>query len=216
MARPEAVVFDIGDVLVRWDPMRVYRELIPDDAARAHFFAEIMPPEVNARFDRGEPMPEGVERHAERHPEHADLIRAWWTRWPDTIGPAIPGSVACLRALKAKGAPVYGLTNFAAETLAIARGMFPFLTAFDACVVSAEVGANKPEPEIYAALEAVAPHPPAALFFTDDKPYNVAAAETRGWTGHHFTGAEGLQAALIAAGLLTRAEIDAALEGETA
>ncbi|SDZ75458.1 HAD-IA family hydrolase [Rubrimonas cliftonensis] len=211
MAQPEAMVFDIGDVLVKWDPAPLYRRLIPDDAARAHFFAEIMPPEVNAGFDRGEPMPEGVERHAAKHPEHAHLIRAWWTSWPETIGPAIDGSVACLRALKAKGAPVYGLTNFASDTLAIAREMFPFLNEFDVCVVSAEVKANKPEPEIYAALEAAVPHAPETLFFTDDKPYNIAAAEARGWRGHHFTGADGLHDALIAAGLLTRAEIDAAL-----
>lgn len=214
MPAPTAMVFDIGDVLVRWDPVRLYRRLIPDDAARAHFFAAIMPPEINAGFDRGGTMAEGVEAHAARHPDHAALIRAWWTDWPETLGPAIDGSVACLRALKAKGVPVYGLTNFAADTFPIAQAMFPFLRDFDAVVVSAHVGANKPEPAIYAALEAAVSEPPERLFFTDDKAANIAAAVDRGWCGDHFTGAAGLQAALIEAGLLTRAEIDAATEGD--
>jgi 2-haloacid dehalogenase len=215
MARPTAMVFDIGEVLVRWDPVRVYARLIPDDAERARFFAEIMPPEVNASFDRGVPMPQGLEEHAARHPAHAGLIRAWWTEWTETFGPAVDGSVACLRALKAKGTPVYGLTNFAAETFPIAQKKFPFLTEFDVCVVSAHERVNKPEPAIYAALEARVPEPPEALFFADDKAENVAAAVARGWRGHHFTGPEGLQAALVEAGLLTADEIAAAAKGES-
>lgn len=212
MARPTAMVFDIGEVLVRWDPHRVYQRLIPDPDARAQFFAEVMPPEINASFDRGVPMQEGLEARAAQFPDHADLIRAWWTEWPAMFGPVIEGSVACLRALKAKGTPVYGLSNFAAETMVIAQRMVPALTEFDVLVVSAHVKANKPEPAIYAALEEQVPEPPEALFFADDKLDNVAAAQARGWTGHHFTGAEGLQAALIAHDLLSAEEIARASE----
>jgi 2-haloacid dehalogenase len=147
-------------------------------------------------------MPEGVSRHAERHPAHAELIRAWWTRWPEMTGPAIEGSIACFEALKAKGRPVFGLTNFAEDTWVIAEKLYPVLTCFDAVVVSAREGRIKPEPEIYAALEARAGLPPEALFFTDDSPANVAAARERGWTAHLFRGAHGLRQALIEADLL--------------
>ena len=204
---PAAVVFDIGEVLLHWDPQRVYRRLIPDDGERARFLRDICPPEWNAAFDRGAPMPQGVAEHAERHPEHAALILAWWADWPQMIGPAIDGTVACLRALKAKGTPVYGLTNFAAETFEIARDMYPFLNDFDVCVVSAHVKRNKPEPEIYAELEARTGAAPHTLFFADDRPENIAAAQARGWHGHVFEHAEGLQAALIGHGLLRREEI---------
>jgi 2-haloacid dehalogenase len=207
---PTAMVFDIGRVLIGWEPERLYERLIPDAEVRARFFREICPPEWNDAFDRGRPMPQGVAEDAARHPDHAPLILAWWERWREMIGPEIPGSVACLRALKRKGVPVYGLTNFAAETFVIAQEMFPFLTEFDAVVVSAHVRFNKPEPAIYAALEAAVPEAPGALFFADDKAENVAAAEARGWTGHVFTTPEGLQRALIGHGLLTADEIEAA------
>ena len=197
-----AMVFDIGNVLVEWRPEALYEKLIAEDAARARFLREICPPEWNARFDRGEPMPEGVEAHAERHPEHAELIRAWWLRWPEMFGPAIEGSLACLRAVRATGLPVYGLTNFAAETFEIATKMYPALTEFDGVVVSAHLGRNKPEPEIYAALEAMAGVAPEALFFADDSFPNVEAARARGWTAHHFRGAAGLRQALIEADIL--------------
>jgi 2-haloacid dehalogenase len=201
--RPAAVVFDVGNVLIEWDPRKLYDRLIPDPAERTRFLTEICPPAWNARFDRGEPMPEGAAAHAAAHPAHAALIRAWWERWPEMLGPAIEGSVACLRALKAAGAPVFGLTNFAAETFAIARAAFPVLTEFDLCVVSAEERRIKPEPEIYAILEARAGLAPQALFFTDDSPANVAAARARGWRAHLFEGPEGLIRALAAEGLPT-------------
>jgi 2-haloacid dehalogenase len=200
--RPRAVVFDIGNVLVDWRPERLYARLIPDAAERARFLGEICTHAWNEGFDRGAPMPEGVEAHAARHPGHAALIRAWWADWPEMFGPEISGAVACLRALKARGVPVFGLTNFAAETFAIAQARHPVLTEFDLCVVSAHERAIKPEPGIYAILEARCGLPPEALFFTDDRPENVAAAEARGWRGHVFAGAAGLAEALAGHGLL--------------
>jgi 2-haloacid dehalogenase len=198
----QAVVFDVGDVLFHWEPEKLYRRLIADAEDRKRFLAEICSPEWNAGFDRGAAMPEGVARHAERHPAHAELIRAWWSRWPEMTGPAIEGSIACLRALKAKGLPVFGLTNFAAETWPIAQTLYPVLTEFDDVVVSGREGRIKPEPEIYALLESRVPVAPEALFFTDDRPANVAAARARGWTAHLFRGAHGLRQALIEAALL--------------
>jgi 2-haloacid dehalogenase len=197
-----AVVFDVGNVLFHWDPEKLYARLIPEAAERRRFLEEICTPAWNLGFDAGEPMPEGVEAHAARHPDHADLIRAWWTGWAEMTGPQIDGSVDCLRALRARGVPVFGLTNFAAETFAIARTLYPVLNEFDVCIVSAEVKCVKPEPGIYALLEERSGLAPDRLFFTDDSPANVAAAHKRGWTAHLFDGPAGLRAALIEAGFL--------------
>lgn len=201
------VVFDIGDVLVEWRPQRLYERLIADAAERDRFFAEICPTEWNARFDAGEPMPEGVEAHAARHPAHADLIRAWWSRWPEMLGPAIEASQACFAALKAKGTRVHGLSNFAAETFEIARKMYPILDRFDVLVVSAHVKTIKPEPRIYEILEQRTGAAPEALYFIDDRPENVAAARARGWRAHLFRGAAGLMQAMVEDGLLEPHEL---------
>jgi 2-haloacid dehalogenase len=198
-----AVVFDVGNVLFHWDPEKLYARLIPDSGERRRFLTEICTPAWNLGFDAGLPMPEGVEAHAATHPEHADLIRAWWTGWAEMTGPQIDGSVACLRALKARGVPVLGLTNFAAETFAIARTLYPVLNEFDLCVVSADVKCVKPDPQIYAIVEQRSGFAPSQLFFTDDSPANVAAARARGWTAHLFDGPEGLRAALVEEGFLT-------------
>jgi 2-haloacid dehalogenase len=200
-----AVVFDVGNVLFHWDPEKLYARLIPDADDRRRFLTEICTPAWNLGFDAGEPMPAGVEAHAARHPDHAELIRRWWTGWAEMTGPQIDGSVACLHALKARGVPVLGLTNFAAETFAIARELYPVLNEFDLCVVSAEARCVKPDPRIYAILEERSGFAPAQLFFTDDSPANVAAAQARGWTAHLFEGPDGLQAALAAEGLLPAA-----------
>ncbi|WP_333833312.1 HAD family hydrolase [Rubrimonas sp.] len=209
-----AMVFDIGRVLFDWRPERLYAELIPDAAERERFFTQLCPPEWNLAFDAGRDMPRGVEEDAAKaaDPRDASLIRAWWTRWPDMVGPQFEGSVACFRALKARGVPVYGLTNFAAETYPIAEEMFPILREFDLCVVSGREGCVKPQPRIYEILEQRTGHAPRELFFADDSAPNVAAARARGWTAHLFEGAPGLARALGEVGLLP-ADQAAALEG---
>jgi 2-haloacid dehalogenase len=197
-----AVVFDIPGVLVEWRPERLYARLIADEAQRARFLREICPPGWTAPFDRGAPTPEGVEAHALAHPAEAELIRAWWSRWPEMFGPAIPGAAALLRALKAAGRPTFGLSDFPAETFEIARRLYPFLDRLDLVVTSAQVGAIKPEPAIYAALEARCGFAPEALLLVDAGPASVAAARARGWRAHLHRGVGGLTRALTASGLL--------------
>ena len=201
VAAPRAVVFDIGNVLVNWDPDRVYAELLPDPAERAAFRARVPLDAMNLRGDRGLLAPE-VAALAEAHPADAPLIRAWWERWDDMFGPRIEGSFAILAALRAAGVPTLGLTNFAADTWAgKACPTQPELAGFDHVVVSGQEGVIKPEPRIYALLEERSGYSGAELFFADDKPENVAAAEARGWRGHVFTGPEAFAAALRGAGL---------------
>lgn len=205
MARIEAVVFDIGNVLLEWDPFRVYDRLI-GQARREALFAEVDLEGMNLSVDRGAPFAASVEALAAQHPERAAEVLIWRDHWLDMASPPIPHSVALLRALRGCGVPVFALSNFGDETLSLAETHYPFLTEFDARFISGRLGMMKPEPEIYAAVERDAGHAPAALLFADDRPENIAAAEARGWQGHLFDGPEGLAARLVAEGLLTAEE----------
>lgn len=206
MQRPKAVVFDIGNVLVEWNPDRLYAGLIPDPAARAAFFAESGVHEMNLEVDRGAPFPDHIHAHAAARPALAPLIRAWADRWEEMFRPAIPGSVALLRRLKARGIGVHALSNFGRESFARACGLYPFLAEFDVPVISGREGALKPEPRLYEILEARTGLAGPDLLFTDDRPENVAAAEARGWHGHVFAGPAGLARRLEALGLLEAGE----------
>ncbi|MEM1266832.1 MAG: HAD family hydrolase [Pseudomonadota bacterium] len=197
---PKAVVFDIGNVLMAWDPGRLYRQ-VATEAEWAALKAEVDLDAMNLEVDRGAPFRETVEATAARHPAHAALIRLWHTRWPEMFGPPIAGSWQILNHLQARQIPVFALTNFGRETFQLARGLYPELDQFDRAFVSGELGLLKPAAEIYARLEQETGLSGPDLFFTDDRQGNVEAARQRGWQGHVFEGADGLQAALSRVGL---------------
>lgn len=198
---PEIVVFDIGNVLLDWSPDRLYRELIPDEAARAAFFAGLPLDEMNLQGDREGGLQKVVEALAERYPEEAPLILAWWAGWEKMCGGLIGESVALRDAARAAGHGVWALSNFAADSWARCRKLYPALADFDGMVISGEEKTVKPEPAIYEALERRAGKTGAALFLIDDRAANVAAARARGWGGHVFESPAGARAALRAAGV---------------
>lgn len=200
-----AVVFDIGNVLLEWDPARLYDPLL-GPAARARLFAEVDLDGMNRAIDLGAPLRATVEATAARHPGWAAAIRLWHDRWIEMASPAIDHSVRLLRALRARGVPVFALSNFGNDSFAIARARYPFLDEFDALFLSARLGVMKPDPAIYAELERSTGIAPERLFFTDDRDANVASARARGWRAHLFDGAAGLAAALVATGLLGEGE----------
>ena len=198
--QPNVMVFDIGRVLIRWDPEGFFERTIGPDRARALFRAVDLHG-MNLRIDLGHGFRSVVAECAATHPEWAEAIMLWHDRWSDMVPGPIDGSVQLLRRLKAAGVPVLALTNFGRETLKIAQARFDFLNEFDTMFVSAELGLIKPDPAIYAAVEA-AGHAPGRLFFADDVPQNVAAAAARGWHAHLFETPQGLEQALIGHGLL--------------
>lgn len=200
-----AVVFDIGNVLLEWDPARFYDREIGPDARRA-LFAAVDLAGMNARVDRGEPFRDTVQAVAERHPDHAGHIALWHDRWLEMASPEIPGSVRLLRALRGAGVPVFALSNFGVETFEIARAHYPFLAEFDRRFLSGHLRVMKPEARIYEILERETGHAPGELLFTDDLPANIAAAEARGWATHLFEGPRGLAARLRTEGLLGETE----------
>jgi 2-haloacid dehalogenase len=202
MQTPRAVVFDIGNVLIEWHPDKLYERLIPDPAARAAFFAETGVDAMNLDVDRGLPWKAHVYGHAEKHPAWAPMIRAWHDCWTEMFRPAIPGTIELLRLLRRRGVPVHALSNFGAESFEVGRTIYPVLEEFDVPVISGREGTIKPEPRIYEILEERTGLSGAELFFTDDRPENIAAARRRGWQGHVFRNPAALALELVERGLI--------------
>lgn len=202
----EAVVFDIGNVLVEWDPDRVYADLIPDPERRAAFYAASGIMAMNEGVDRGDPFAASVQKTAAACPDWHDEITAWEHRWVDMCQPAIDGSTTLLRRLRAKGIAVHALSNFGVETFALAQTLYPVLGEFDIPVISGREKTIKPEALIYEILEERSGLSGDALLFTDDRADNIAAAQSRGWHTHLFETPEGLAEVLMAHGLLSPVE----------
>ncbi|KIC18601.1 HAD family hydrolase [Leisingera sp. ANG-DT] len=198
----DAVVFDIGRVLIEWEPERFYDNRI-GAARRQQLFDQVPLHEMNLNIDRGHPFRGSVYALADQHPEWAEEIRWWHDCWLQMVPRDIPHSVRLMQMLQAKGTPVFALSNFGAETFETACAAYPFLGGFDRTFVSAHLKTIKPEPEIYAILERETRVAPDRLLFTDDRPENIEAAKARGWQTHLFTAPAPFAARLVQAGLLT-------------
>jgi len=200
-----AVIFDIGNVLIEWQPERHFDRVIGADRRKA-MFAAVDLHGMNDRVDRGENFRAMVEACAAAHPDWADEIMLWHDDWLHMASPAIPHSVKLLRTLRGKGVPVFALSNFGIETFEIARPEYPFLDEFDRSYISGHMGVIKPDAEIYARVEADCGLSPDTLLFTDDRADNIAAAQARRWQAHLFDGPGGWADRLVAEGLLTAEE----------
>ena len=199
------VVFDLGGVLVEWDPRHLYRRLLPDDEAVEAFLTEIGFDAWNHAMDAGATTWAAAVRDlGERFPHRRDLIAAYPQRFVETLAGPIKGTVAVVRELAARDARLLALTNWAAETFAVARGAghLDVLDLFEAVVVSGEEGVAKPDPAIFALLLERFELDPAGTLFVDDKAVNVDAAATVGLRTVLFTDPESLRADLARAGLL--------------
>lgn len=201
----KAVVFDIGNVLLEWDPVRFYDSVHGPERSAA-LFAAVDLHGMNADVDLGAPFRDTVYALAEKHPDWAPEIRDWHDRWIDMASPDIPRSVRLLRALRAKGVPTVALSNFGVDSLALAETHYPWLVEFDHRFISGHLRLAKPDAAIYAAVEETLDLPGTALLFADDREENIRAAEARGWHGHLFTTPDRWAARLVAEGLLTEDE----------
>jgi 2-haloacid dehalogenase len=200
----KAVVFDLGGVLIDWDPRYLYRKLLDDEAAVEEFLATVCTPEWNAEQDRGRPFAEGVAELVERHPVHAVAITAYHERWPEMLGGAVDDTVEVLAELRAAGVPVYALTNWSAETFGVARERFEFLEWFDGVLVSGEERMIKPDPAIFRLLLDRFGLDPGATFYVDDSEPNVEAAGRLGFDAVRFRTPARLRRDLEARRLLGR------------
>ncbi len=203
----EAVVFDIGNVLLEWYPEQFYdRKIGPD--RRKQLFAEVDLEGMNRSVDLGANLKETVYDFSDKHMKWRDEIRFWHDNWIEIASPPIDHSVQLLRALRAKGFPVFALTNFGADTFEHAETVYPFFSDFDLRIVSGRLGVMKPDDEIYEIVETKGKVAPAGLLFTDDNHDNIAAAQARGWQTHLFEGSQGWADRLVSEGLLTEAEAE--------
>ncbi|MBU9697651.1 HAD family phosphatase [Rhodobacteraceae bacterium HSP-20] len=202
---PEAVIFDIGNVLTRWQPEAFYDRVIGEERRRA-LFAAVDLHHMNDLVDEGALFRETIYDWAERHPGWGPEIRMWYDRWIELASPRIEGSIRLQRALRAKGVPVFALTNFGRYSFEEAVPKMDFLMDFDRLYVSGRMGVIKPDPRIYEMVEQDCGIAPDRLLFTDDRADNITAAARRGWRTHQFESWEGWARRLVAEGLLTNKE----------
>lgn len=203
MSGRSVVVFDLGGVLIRWDPRNLYRKLFPgDEAAMEHFLANVCTQEWNECQDAGRDFADAEAELIRRHPEKASLIRTWNARFDEMIPGALDDVVEILDELKRRGTPLYALSNWSAETFVSQPKRFPFLGWFRDIVVSGHEGVIKPDPKIFEILLSRNAIAAESAVFIDDNPANAAAATTMGIHGIAFKSAPLLRAELSALGLL--------------
>jgi 2-haloacid dehalogenase len=202
----KAVVFDFGGVLIDWNPEYLYRQLIPDEAERRWFLTHVCSMDWVVRQDGGQPIAEATTELIARFTDHEALIRAFYERWHEMVAGVLDDGVAIMEKLEAAEVPLFGLTNWSAETFPYAWENYPVLRRFRDIIVSGRVGLVKPDPAIFAAmLERIhAQMPgiePSELVFIDDNPKNAAAATALGWYGVHHISAAQTEARLRELGL---------------
>jgi len=199
----KAIIFDYGNVLIEWNPRYVYQRYFPNDPeAMEGFLQEVNFMEWNAHQDKGRTFTDGVAALSKQFPHHSHLIQAYHDHWKDSIGVAYWDTVEIMKQLKQKGYPLYGLSNWSAETFPYAREKYDFFDLFDDMVISGTVGHVKPEPEIYHLILEKVGNPAHECLFIDDSLPNVRQANTMGFQTIHFTSPEELKQELIEMGLL--------------
>lgn len=181
------LVFDLGNVLIRWDPRNHYRDRFPTTEAMESFLSDICPPSWNHEMDLGKPFATAVSERQQLFPDWVELIGEWQTGWERMLGESIEEMVTLLPHLEQAGYRLHGLTNWSAETFPIARARFPWLARFDHITVSGEIGVGKPDPAIFQLALSRAGATPDRTVFIDDSPVNVAAARALGIHGITFT-----------------------------
>ena len=199
----QAVIFDLGGVLIDWDPRYLYRTLFDgDEAAMEHFLANVCTTEWNRAQDAGRSFAEAEAEAAARHPDKLHLIQAWARDFDKMIPGPVEGTVEILDALRQRNTRLYALTNWSAETFASQPGRFDFLGWFEGIVVSGREGMLKPDPRIFRLLLDRYGLDAGGTVFIDDVATNVAAARAVGIHALHFTGADQLRRDLQALSLL--------------
>jgi 2-haloacid dehalogenase len=201
----KAVVFDIGNVFLGWQPEQFFDSVIGEDRRRA-FFSAVDLHGMNDRVDAGETFHDTLMQTKEENPDWAEEIQIWHDRWIDMAAPLIPHSERLMYALQAKGMPVFSLTNFGIQTYDMAAEVYPFMRKFDRDFISGHMGVIKPDVRIYEMLEEASGLSGDALIFADDRQDNIDAANARGWKTHLFEHPQGWADRLVSEGLLSQAE----------
>ena len=198
----EAVVFDVGRVLVEWDLRCLYGKLIADPVRLDWFCSTVVTEDWHFQHDAGRDLGEMVAERKRAFPAEAELIDAYATRFAETIPGPVPGTAALVDRLATRGVPLYAITNFASRFWAEFRPTLPVLEQFRQIVVSGDEKIAKPDPRIFDLAAARFGYAPQAMLFIDDNAANIASAGALEWQVHHFTDAATLEADLTSRGLL--------------
>jgi 2-haloacid dehalogenase len=184
--KPTIVVFDVGNVLLRWDPRNLYRKLFDDTAQMEWFLSTVCTNQWNLEQDRGRDWDEAVALLVKDHPDHEKPIRAFHERWDETVAGVFEENVALLDRLRKAGVPNYCITNFSAPKFVLSQKKYPFLAGFDGVIVSGDERLLKPEPEIYNLLLSRYGLEAGDCIFIDDSKANVEGARAVGMHAIHF------------------------------
>lgn len=198
----EAVVFDVGRVLFRWQLRALFEKIVDDRDTLDYVLEHVVTEKWHFQHDAGRPLGEMVPERKALFPEHAALIDAYATRFNETIPGPVPGSLEIVRELDARGWPLFAITNFGSEFWDGFRPTEPIFDLFREIVVSGKEQMLKPDPALYALAAERFGHEPGEMLFIDDNEANVIGARECGWQAHHFTDAASLRADLCARGLL--------------
>jgi HAD superfamily hydrolase (TIGR01509 family) len=193
LTAPKVFLFDIGNVLVRWDPANLYRHLFDTEAEMQAFFNTCCTRPWHVEHDRGRSMDAGAALLLGKFPHWQAQILAWKTRWSEMFDGPMPGMPELLKELHQQGYPLYALTNMSAEVMPDLRHTFPFLSLFRDILVSGEQGVLKPDPKIFALSLAQMQTDPDQILFIDDVEENILAAKALGFQTHLFTDCQGLR-----------------------
>ncbi|RFZ82838.1 HAD family phosphatase [Mucilaginibacter terrenus] len=197
------IIFDLGAVLIDWNPHYMYRTIFPNEQEMKDFLANVCTSDWNEEQDAGRSLAEGTELLVQQFPQHEANIRAFYGRWTEMLGDAFEGTVQIFKELNESGKyKIYALTNWSAETFPRAQAKFDFLNWFDGIVVSGTEKMRKPAPEFYQILLDRYDVNPTESLFIDDNYRNILAAEKMGINCIHFTSPEQLRQELTAQNLL--------------
>ena len=197
-----AVVFDLGGVLIDWDPRHLYRQMFADPEEMEVFLRDVVSPDWNAEQDSGRTWAEATALLLDEHPQHEPLITAYVDRWEEMLAGPFDLTVAILSEVRDRGLHIYALTNWSAETFPRARALFPFLAWFEGIVVSGDEGIRKPDPQIWRRLIGRYAIEPTTTVYIDDVPRNVEVAADLGFVAIRFEDASQLRARLVELGVL--------------
>ncbi len=193
----KAIIFDFGNVLLEWNPRYVYQHYFPNDPeGMERFLEEVRFMEWNVLQDKGRSFAEGVAALSKEFPQYSHLIQAYHERWVESLGEALLGTVEIMEELKQAGYPLYGLSNWSAETFPQARARYDFFDLLDVMVISGEVGQVKPDPEIFQILLEKIGRPANECLFIDDSITNIAQAQKMDFDTIHFQSPEQLRSEL--------------------
>lgn len=199
---PKALLWDFGNVIVRWDPRTLYSKIFPDPQERDRFLGEVCTMAWHVETDRGLSFADNCAKLAAEHPHYSDQIHAWRTRWHEMFSGAIPETEAAIEALHARGVPQYGLSNISTETIEATMALSPAFGRLAGVICSGAEGVIKPEPAIFELACERFGGAPQDFLFVDDSLKNIEMAASLGFDVHHFTDAAELRPALERRGLL--------------